>query len=195
MSVSNNIPQVAALKSAVEKVVGGRLQTHNAFIDLVVDIERTVGEHMSESTLERMWGYSTRECSSISVRTLNVLSRFAGSRSWEDFCEMVKAQSPKESEELEMARGCIDVSSLTQGARLQISWLPDRVITVEYRGQYRFEVLSSENSSICAGDSFCCLSMQPGRELYLDKFRRSGCDLESRYVVGQKSGITSILFI
>ena len=45
------------------------------------------------------------------------------------------------------------------------------------------------------GDSFSCLQIQKGRELYMDCFARSGeevCNSTNRYVVGQISGITII---
>lgn len=74
MSVSVNIPEVTVLRTKVEDAYGKPLETHNAFILLVDAIEARVREHLSESTLERMWGYSTREADAISLRTLNVLS-------------------------------------------------------------------------------------------------------------------------
>lgn len=84
MSIPSNIPQVTALKQAVENLFDEPLQTHNSFIRLVGGIEDALNEHMSESTLERLWGYSTRRCEVVSVRTLNVLAKFAGSSSWDE---------------------------------------------------------------------------------------------------------------
>ena len=99
MSVSVNIPEITALRSKVEAKYGEPLETHNGFILLVGAIEAEVREHVSESTLERMWGYSTREAASISLRTLNVLSRYVGEASWKGFCEELKTSSLVESEE------------------------------------------------------------------------------------------------
>ena len=56
MSVSVNIPEITVLRSRVEEKYGKMLETHNGFIALVSDIEAKVREHVSESTLERMWG-------------------------------------------------------------------------------------------------------------------------------------------
>ena len=60
MSIRVNTPEIAALKARVQDVFGDSLQTHNAFIALADSVERALHEHMSESTLERLWGYSTR---------------------------------------------------------------------------------------------------------------------------------------
>ena len=190
MSVSVNIPEITALRSRVEEKYGEPLETHNGFILLVGAIEAEVREHVSESTLERMWGYSTREAAYISLRTLNVLSRYVGASSWKGFCEELKTSSQVESEEF--SGDSIVTAALAAGKRLQLGWLPDRMITVEYLGMNRFVVIESLNSSLRPGDSFECLQIQVGRPLYLDRFRRTGADGEARYVAGERSGLTLV---
>ena len=190
MSVSVNIPEITALRSKVEEKYGEPLETHNGFILLVGAIEAEVREHVSESTLERMWGYSTREAAYISLRTLNVLSRYVGASSWKGFCEDLKTSSQVESEEF--SGDSIVTAALSAGKRLQLGWLPNRMITVEYRGMNRFVVIESLNSSLRPGDSFECLQIQVGRPLYLDRFRRTGADGEARYVAGERSGLTLV---
>ena len=190
MSVSVNIPEITALRSRVEEKYGEPLETHNGFILLVGAIEAEVREHVSESTLERMWGYSTREAAYISLRTLNVLSRYVGASSWKGFCEDLKTSSQVESEEF--SGDSIVTAALAAGKRLQLGWLPDRMITVEYLGKNRFVVIESLNSSLRPGDSFECLQIQVGRPLYLDRFRRADADGEARYVAGERSGLTLV---
>ncbi len=190
MSVSVNIPEISALRSKVESVFGQPLQTHNGFIALVDAVDATLREHLSESTLERLWGYSTREADAVSLRTLDVLSRYVGSPSWKNFCADLKQFSPLESEEF--SGDSIVSSSLTPGQRLQLGWLPNRLITVEYQGSNRFVITDSLHSSLRPGDSFECIQMQAGRPLYLDRFRRADDDRERRYVVGEKNGLTQV---
>lgn len=190
MSVSVNIPQVTALRHKVEETFGSPVETHNAFIALVDAIGSTIHEHLSESTLERLWSYSTRSTDAISIRTLNVLSRYVGKATWKEFCDDLKSSSPVESEEF--AGESIVSSYLQAGQRLQLGWLPDRLITVQYLGVNRFVVLESMNSSLLPGDSFECLQIQAGRPLYLDRFTRASSDKESRYVVGERSGLTLV---
>ena len=190
MSVSVNIPEITVLRSRVEKQYGKPLETHNGFIALVSDIEAKVREHVSESTLERMWGYSTREADAVSLRTLNVLSRYVGASSWKGFCADLKNSSQVESEEF--SGDSIVSAALVAGKRLQLGWLPDRLITIEYLGKNRFVVIESINSSLQPGDSFECIQIQAGRPLYLDRFRRANADDEARYVAGERSGLTVV---
>ncbi len=188
MSVSVNIPSISTLRSRVEAVSGLSLKTHNAFIALSDLIGNVLSEHVSESTLERLWGYSTRGADSVSLRTLDVLSRYVGSASWEGFLDSLKAASTVESEEF--ASDGILAQKLVPGVCLKVGWLPDRIVTLRYLDAYRFEVISSENSSLRPGDSFQCIQFQKGRPLYLDRFLRKGSDKETRYVAGERSGLT-----
>ena len=190
MSVSVNIPEISALRVRVEEVFGRSLQTHNSFLTLVDAVEAALREHLSESTLERLWGYSTRGADAVSLRTLDVLSKYVGSSSWKDFCCGLKASSPVESEEF--AGESVVSTRLEPGARLQLGWLPDRLVTVTYIGHNRFVVEESLNSSLQPGDSFECLQIQTGRPLYLDRFRRADSIAESRYVAGERHGLTSV---
>ena len=190
MSVSVNIPEITVLRSRVEEKYGKPLETHNGFISLVSAIEAEVREHVSESTLERMWGYSTRGTEAISLRTLNVLSCYVGASSWKGFCADLKRSAQVESEEF--SGDSIVSAALAAGQRLQLGWLPDRIITVEYLGMNRFMVIESLNSSLRPGDSFECLQIQLGRPLYLDRFRRADADGEARYVAGERNGLTLV---
>ena len=193
MSVSANIPEVTVLRAKVEDTYGKPLETHNAFISLVGDIEAKVREHLSESTLERMWGYSTRAADAISLRTLDVLSRYVGSPSWKSFCADLKISSQIESEEF--YGDSIVSEHLPIGAHLRLGWPPDRQIEIEYQGGNRYVILESLNSSLKPGDSFECIQIQAGRPLYLDRFRRSGSQKEARYVAGERSGLTMVEII
>ena len=191
MSISVNKPEVAVLRQRVETVYGRAPETHNDFIALVDAIDTALHEHLSESTLERLWAYSSRVVDSVSVRTLDVLSRYAGAAGWNDFCAGLKASSPVESEEFAPGDSVVSYD-LTPGQRLRLGWMPDRLLTVEYLGGHRFVVRESINSSLQPGDSFDCVQLQKGRPLYLDRFRRAGSDREARYVAGERNGLTLV---
>ena len=193
MSISVNRPEVAVLRQRVEMAFGRPPATHNGFIALVDAIDAVLHEHLSESTLERLWGYSSRGTDAISLRTLDVLSRYAGSEGGKDFCAELKASSPVESEEF--GGESVVSYSLTPGTRLRLGWMPDRIITVEYLGERRFVVRESVNSSLRPGDSFECVQLQKGRPLYLDRFRRAGSADETRYVAGERNGLTMIVVL
>ncbi len=188
MSILIDSPQIKALRKEVEMRVG-MINTHDKLAKLETLIEEKCKEHVSITTLQRLWGYSTRNASNVSVRILDIVSKFVDAGSWENFC----AASSKDSE-LFCMESAIDCSTLAIGTRIRLAWLPDRVCDIEYLGNNRFVAVRSENATIKAGDTFCCLQIEKGRELYMDNFTRSG-EPEShgtRYVVGKSNGLTSV---
>lgn len=192
MNIKSDIPQIAQLRLLIEKSIDFPLNTHGDFVRLSAGIEFTLREHMSESTLERLWGYSTRRYDTVSIRTLNVLCRFINFRSWEHFCEYI-SEGPSDSELF--TGNTIDTADLEVGARIRIGWQPDRMCIVRYLGDNRFIAEETINSTMQSGDTFSCLQFQKGRELHLDDFRKADPSEKFRYVVGINSGLTTLEII
>ena len=190
MSIQANIPQIAALRRVVEENFGGQLKTHVHFMALADAIESVLREHISPTTLERVWGYSTRHYDTVSCRTLDVLARYAGQGSWDEFCKHLKDEAGSESDFF--TDGIMSVSDLSIGTRLRLGWQPDRVCEVRYMGNYRFVVEGVTNGSLRVGDSFSCMQLQLGRLMYMDCFQRAGeTPVENqRYAVGRENGLT-----
>ena len=193
MSIQANIPEIAALRREVESRFGDSLHTHADFVSLTEAIEVTLHEHLSPTTLERVWGYSTRHYDTVSRRTLDVLARYAERESWDSYCDYLRREAGTESDFF--TEGILDVSSLTVGTRLRLGWQPDRVCEVRYLGDYRFIVESVTNGSLRAGDTFSCLQFQRGKPLYMDCFEREGeaTGQSQRYAVGRENGLTMLL--
>ena len=190
MSIRIDSPQIKALRKEVEMRVG-MINTHDKLAKLETLIEEKCKEHVSITTLQRLWGYSTRNASNVSVRILDIVSRFVDAGSWENFC----AASSKDSE-LFCLEGAIDCSTLAIGTRIRLAWLPDRMCDVEYLGDNRFVAVKSENATIKAGDTFRCLLIEKGREFYMDNFTRCGePESNARYVVGKTNGLIYAGFI
>ena len=192
MSILIDSPQIKALRKEVEMRVG-MINTHDKLAKLETLIEEKCKEHVSITTLQRLWGYSTRNASNVSVRILDIVSRFVDAGSWEHFC--AKIGNNKESEIFQNSNS-IDCSRLAIGTRIRLAWLPDRMCDVEYLGDNRFVAVKSENATIKAGDTFRCLLIEKGRELYMDNFTRNGePESNARYVVGKTNGLTYAGFI
>ena len=135
MNIQTDIPQIFLLRKAVEQAIDFPLSTHGDFLRLSAGIEFTLREHMSESTLERLWGYSTRHYDTVSVRTLNVLARFVGYQSWEEF-HTIAERTGSESELFIDSSICS--ADLNIGDKLRIGWPPDRICIIRYLGDNNF---------------------------------------------------------
>lgn len=195
MSIQANIPEITALRKEVEQKYGTPLHTHAQFVSLTETIEVALREHISPTTLERVWGYSTRHYDTVSRRTLDVLARYADKESWDNFCTYLKQTANTESDFF--TNGILSVSSLSVGTRLLLGWQPDRLCEVRYMGDYRFIVESVTNGSLRVGDTFSCLQFQPGKVLYMDCFEREGehSEQRGRYAVGRENGLTLLSIV
>ena len=183
-------PQLAALREEIEELVG-KMYSHSNFTHLSGLIGYKCKEHISVTTLERIWGYSTRNASKISVRTLDVIARFVECDDWEEYCKRLHEKFQRGSE-IFRATGGINSNDLTTGTKVRIAWQPDRICVIEYLGGNRYVAVKCENSSMKPGDTFTCLTIQKGRELYMENFTRCGKEPAGEcYVVGQISGLTT----
>lgn len=192
MAVKSNTPQIATLRKRVEERFGKSLSVHADFLALVAIIEMEQRQHISETTLERVWGYSTRGYDSVSIHTLDVLAQYAEGCYWDVFCRQLHAASECESEMFDVEH--ISTSDLTIGDRLQFGWLPDRLCIVRYLGDNRFAAERCENSKMTAGDTFSCLQFSLGKELILTDFCRADMpDMRHQsYVVGSHNGLATL---
>ena len=191
MGINRNTPQISALRQCVERRFGKKLAVHADFQALTVAIETSLRQHISETTLERVWGYSTRGYNTVSLHTLNLLATYGEGCCWEDFCKLLQEKTHCESEYFNTEH--INSSELTEGDRLRIGWLPNRICEIRYLGGNRFLAERCENSKLQTGDTFSCLQFTLGHPLTMTDLHRDNVLLGSTYVVGQKNGITTLV--
>ena len=191
MAIKSNTPQISTLRQRVEERFGKPLVVHADFLALVAIIEMEQRQHISESTLERVWGYSTRGYNTVSLRTLDVLSMYGAGCLWAKFCEEVET----ECESVLFNVESIIAAKLSVGNRLRIGWLPNRLCDIRYLGNNRFIAEHCENSKMRKGDTFSCLQFTLGKEAVLSDFRQAGSTLEQSYAIGQKNGLTVLAII
>ena len=192
MSIQRDIPQIIALREQVESRFGKKLSVHADFLALVAVIEMEQRQHISESTLERVWGYSTRGYDTISLHTLDMLSQYAAGCCWEEFCKQLHSESGCESELFNAEH--ISSNELSVGDRLLIGWLPDRLCQVRYLGDNRFIAEECHNSKMQSGDTFLCLQFSLGKELMLNEFATASSNHKTAqtYLIGAQHGISTL---
>ena len=190
MNIQSNIPEIAVLRERVEARLGKRLTVHSDFLELVSIIEMEQRQHISETTIERVWGYSTRGYSTVSLRTLNVLATYATGEQWLEFCQHIYNNSDYESQLFNIER--IATCDLEVEDRIEIGWMPNRRCIVRYVGNGKFIAEECNNSKMQPGDSFECREFAIGKELKMSKYSTTdqGNSTSQTYVVGIKNGLT-----
>ena len=83
---------IEQLREAIEKETGRKMKTPKDFDYLSEVIERQLHEHISSTTLKRMWGYLAEPVTP-RVSTLDILSQFLGHAGWDTFCKSLPDES------------------------------------------------------------------------------------------------------
>ncbi len=180
-------PEIHVLLMQVESRFGNVAKATD-FDDLSEDIESATSELLSASTLKRLWGY-VNYMSNPRTYTLDVLSRYVGFQNFDAFCSQIH-----QSEEFVsgfLSEDSLVAETLTPGERVRIGWNPDRLVTLEYKGDNRFEVVEVHKSSLLVGDQFVLPAIVKGYPVYIPHIERGGI-LTPMYVAGYKDGITLI---
>lgn len=185
-AITRDMPELAYLLDEVEQKYGRRIATTTDFESLSVVIEHQIGEMLSSSTLKRLWGYVSLNPTP-RIATLDILSRYIGHKNFKAFCESLKESKAFVS--TFFTSKYQTVSELTPGVIVTIGWAPNRVVTLNYLGEFQFEVLSSENSQLLPGDRFELSEIIVGYPLYISRILRDG-EYTPSYVAGRQRGIS-----
>ena len=173
------------LCKAVEEKTGKLFRTPSDFEWLEIKLESKLKEHISASTLMRVWGY--RQGVSTRQSSLDVLARFLGYADYVTFCKW----SPLESDETQsdmVLSNHLFMSDLEIGQQVELTWYPDRRCVVQLRPDGLFEVMEAVQTKLSVGDTFKCEIFIEGEPLYLNHLVHEGRP-PMVYVAGKKSGI------
>ena len=185
-----NIPDISAghlkdICARVEQTYGKPVLTPLQFEALAEDIFRRTGKLLSPTTLKRLWGY-LKEPMKPRRSTLDVLAGYCG---WHDFEDFTKGYA-QEIESGNVGTNVISADKdICKGDRVRLMWPPSRVCEIEYIGERKWRVGSSEGTRLSPGDTFSCAMIVSGEPLYLDNLVHSD-DRPGVYVCGRRSGVT-----
>ncbi len=178
-------PEIMELRRAIETAVQHTMKTPADFDFLASVIWERSKNTISATTLKRLWsyidGYNT-----VRASTLRILSRFLGFNEWEDFLADIEHQNNIQSNFI--LTESINSNTLTKGALLELAWLPNRVIVIEYLGNNSFVVKKSLHSKLQVGDTFNCAHFILNHPLYIDNLVQND-QSPVAYVMGKKEGI------
>ena len=181
------IPQLQTLLDRVETAYGRPVHTSAGFEALSVDIERKVGDTLSASSLKRFWGYVSVHTAP-RISSLNILARYIGFHDFNAFCKQLRKEDGSSGF---FETECLSVSELHPGARLQLGWAPDRMVTLVYLGRFLFEVRESCHAKLRVGDRFEVSDLLLGCPLYAGRILRDG-KYTPPYVAAAVGGLTSL---
>ncbi len=176
------------LLNAIEHEVGKEILTPKDFEWLSVKVESRVKEHLSESTLMRLWGY--RKGVTTRQSTLDILSRFLGYADYAAFYKWSSEDIDKPESD-EVVSHHLYTEELNAGERLLLTWYPGRRCVIQLRDDGFFVVLEAENTKLTVGDTFKCGIFVEGEPIYLSQLVHEG-RLPVAYMAGKVRGISFV---
>ena len=186
--MNKNAPEILALRMDIEKQLQRRIKTPYDFEFLTGVVWERLHEHISPTTLKRLWGYidgadTTRRS------TLCLLSRFLGYEDWEAYMAALTNRTDVESEVF--AGEGLSINDLRAGDKIEVTWLPNRRCVFQYEGDAHFLVTEAENAKLQVGDRFETACFILGKPLYIDRLVR-GDEPPTAYVAGAKNGLLKV---
>lgn len=185
------LPEISELKTYVEQEFGRKPHSTNDFDELELAINTKVPDGISVSTLKRIWGY-VKDKRKMRRYTLDSLARYIDFKDFDTFVNYLKTSTKYNSSFFNAMQ--IHSNELKTGQHLQIGWSPNRLLTLEYLGDSKYEIQKAENSKLKEGDRFitgCFIMEQP---LYLPFIERNH-EQTTPFVAGRNGGITVINII
>lgn len=184
-------PEIEELKSIVEQKYGKVLGTTTDFEEFSICLNQQVGYHLSASTLKRLYGYVSDEHKP-RITTLDILSQYVGHQNFSAFTLWLKTNNKYNSSFFDANR--VASNDLAVDSHLEIGWSPNRLLTLHFLGDSRFEIEKAENSKLQVGDCFVTGCFIMGQPLYLPYIERNG-EHTSPFVAGRNGGLTIINII
>ena len=153
---------------------------------LSLDIESKTGVRIGATTLKRLLGFAVDERTPHAT-TLDAIARYLGYAHWDELTKIEDDGNSGFDSPDEEVRS----SDLQPNTNVEISYLPDRVVTMQYLGHQRYRVIESQNSKLQVDDELEIISFILHHPLLAINVWRNGESL-GQFTAGRVSGLSSI---
>lgn len=189
--MNKNAPEILTLRQDIEREANRHIRTPYDFQWLADAIRERLHEHISPTTLKRLWGYidgaeTTRHS------TLCLLTQFLGYADWDAYLASLAARTDVESKTF--AGEGVRSGELRAGQLVEITWLPNRRCIFRYEGGNTYTVMEAHNAKLQTGDRFETACFLIGKPLYVDRLVR-GNEPPTSYVAGSRNGLHSVTLL
>lgn len=161
-----------------------RLPSDCEFMSL--DIESKMGVRIGATTLKRLLGFAQDERTP-HTSTLDAIARYLGYAHWEELAQI----EDKGNSGFDRSDEEIRSVDLQRGAFVEITYLPDRIVRMQYFGDQIFGVIDSVNSKLQENDKVEIQSFVLNHPLLVLNVWRDGESL-GQFTAGRVSGLSSI---
>ena len=153
---------------------------------LSLDIESKTGVRIGATTLKRLVGFAHDERTP-HTSTLDAIARYLGYAHWDELSKI----EDKGNSDFEAFDEEIRSADLQSGACVEIAYLPDRMVKMQYLGNRLYRVVESQNSKLLVSDEVEILNFVLHHPLLVLNVWRGGESL-GQFTAGRVSGLSSV---
>ena len=161
-----------------------RLPSDCEFLSL--DIESKTGIHIGATTLKRLVGFAKDEREP-HASTLDAIAHYLDYAHWEE----LKQVEDKGNSDFNTSDDEIRSADLLPNTIVEITYLPDRIVRMQYLGNQHYHILESQNSKLQVGDEVEIMNFVLNHPLLALNVWRNGASL-GQFTAGRVSGLSSI---
>ena len=161
-----------------------RLPSDCEFLSL--DIESKTRVRIGATTLKRLLGFAHDERTP-HASTLDAIAHYLGYAHWEELLLIEDKGNSGFSTSDEEIRSV----ELQPDVHVEITYLPDRRVVMQYLGNQRYRIVESENSKLQKGDELEIQNFVLHHPLLVLNVLREGESL-GQFTAGRVSGLTSV---
>ena len=183
MRLPFNIIQLLKAKSGNEL----RLPSDCEYLSL--DIESKTGVRIGATTLKRLLSFAQDEREP-HTSTLDAIARYLGYAHWEELSQI----EDKGNSDFDASDDEIRSADLQPEAHVEIAYLPDRRVGLQYLGNQKYRIVESENSKLLVGDEVEIQNFVLHHPLLVQNVWRNGKSL-GQFTAGRVSGLSSIKIV
>ena len=153
---------------------------------LSLDIESKTGVHIGATTLKRLVGFAQDERMP-HTSTLDALARYLGYLHWEELSQI----EDKGNSDFDTPDEEVRSADLQPDANIEITYLPDRMVRMQYLGNNHYRIAESQNSKLQVGDEVEVQNFVLHHPLLVFNVWRHGESL-GQFTAGRVSGLSSV---
>ena len=165
---------------------GNQLRQPSDCENLSLDIESKTRVRIGATTLKRLLGFAHDERTP-HASTLDAIAHYLGYAHWEELLLIEDKGNSGFSTSDEEIRSV----ELQPDVHVEITYLPDRRVLMQYLGNQRYRIVESENSKLQKGDELEIQNFVLHHPLLVLNVLREGESL-GQFTAGRVSGLTSV---
>lgn len=153
---------------------------------LSLDIESKTGVRIGATTLKRLVGFAQDEREP-HTSTLDAIARYLGYAHWDELTQI----EDKGNSDFDTTDGEVRSADLQPGTQVEITYLPDRKVRMQYLDNQHYRIVESQNSKLQIDDEVEILNFVLHHPLLVLDVWRDGESL-GQFTAGRVSGLSSI---